>query len=52
MSEVTSHNTTTTYDDKSFKILEPKIWNALPTEIKRETSLSKFNEYVKLWSGP
>ena len=51
MSEVTSHNTTT-YGDKSFKILGPKIWNALPTEIKRETSLSKFNEYVKLWSGP
>ena len=51
MSEVTSHNTMT-YGDKSFKILGPKIWNALPTEIKRETSLSKLNEYVKLWSGP
>ena len=33
---------TLTYADKSFKILGPKIWNALPAEIKRETSLSKF----------
>ena len=47
---VTSHKTVT-YGDKSLKILGPKIWNALPTEIKRETSLSKFKEYVKLCSG-
>ena len=33
---------------KVLKILGPKIWNALPTEIKRETSLIKFKEYVKL----
>ena len=38
---VGSHETRT-YGDKSFKILGPKIWNALPTEIKCETSLSKF----------
>ena len=37
--------------NKSLKILGPKVWNALPTEIKCETSLSKFKEYVKLWSG-
>ena len=37
---------------KVLKILGPKIWNALPTEIKRETSLSKFKECVNLWSGP
>ena len=36
---VRSHKTVT-YGDKSLKILGPKIWNALPTEIKRETSLS------------
>ena len=48
---VRSHNTAT-YGDKSFKILGPKIWNALPTEIKCETSLSKFKEYVNLRSGP
>ena len=47
---VRSHNTAT-YGDKSLKILGPKIWNALPTETKRETSLSKFKEYVNLWSG-
>ena len=47
---VGSHKTVT-YGDKSLKILGPKIWNALPIEIKRETSLSKFKEYVKLWSG-
>ena len=35
-----------------FRILGPKMWNALPTEIKRETSLVKFKEYVKLWPGP
>ena len=38
---VKSHKTVT-YNDKSFKILEPKIWNSLPTETKRETSASKF----------
>ena len=42
---------TVTYGDKSLKLLGPKIWNALPREIKRETSLSRFKEYVKLWSG-
>ena len=47
----TRSHKTVTYGDKSFKILGPKIWNALPTEIKYETSLSKFKEYVKLWSG-
>ena len=44
---VRSHKTAT-YDEKSLKILGTKIWNALPTEIKREASLSKFKEYVKL----
>ena len=44
---VRSHKTPT-YSNKSLTILGPKIWNALPIEIKRET-LSKFKEYVKLW---
>ena len=48
---LTRSHKTVTYGDKSLKILGPKIWNALPTEIKRETSLNKFKEYVKLWSG-
>ena len=29
-----------------FRILGPKMWNALPTEIKRETSLSKFRNAI------
>ena len=45
---VRSHNTAT-FGDKRLKILGPKIWYALPTEIKRETSLSKLKEFVKLW---
>ena len=48
---LTRSHKTVTHGDKSLKILGPKIWNALPTEIKCETSLSKFKEYVKLWSG-
>ena len=32
--------------------LGPKIWNALPENIKKETSFSKFKEYIKSWSGP
>ena len=44
---VRSHKTAT-YGNKSLTILGPKMWNALPIEIKRET-LSKFKEYVKLW---
>ena len=43
---------TVTCGDKSLKILGPKIQNSVPAEIKRETSLSKFKEYVNLWSGP
>ena len=47
---VRSHKTVS-YGDKCLKIFGPKIWNAVPTEKKRETSLSKIKEYVKLWSG-
>ena len=45
---VRSHKTAM-YGDKSFKTLGPKIWNVLTTEIKHETSLSRFKEYVQLW---
>ena len=45
-----SHNRAT-YSDKSLKILGPKICNALPTGIKRGTSLSKFKDFFKVWSG-
>ena len=48
---LTRSHKTVTYSDKILKILGPKIWNALPTEIKCETSLNKFKKFVKLWSG-
>ena len=36
----------------SLIVLGPKIWNALPGNIKKETSFSKFKEYIKSRSGP
>ena len=48
---LTRSHKTVAYSDKILKILGPKIWNALPAEIKCETSLSKFKKFVKLWSG-
>ena len=35
------------YGSKSLTAQGPKIWNALPENIKKETSLSKFKEYIK-----
>ena len=40
------------YGNKSLMALGPKIWNALPEHLKKETSFSKFKEYIKSWSGP
>ena len=40
------------YGSKSLMAQGPKIWNDLPENIKKETSLSKFKEHIKLWSGP
>ena len=48
---VRSHNTAT-YGDKSLTILGPKVWNGLPTDIKRETSLSKFKEMLIYGQNP
>ena len=48
---VKSHNSAT-YGDKSLMTLGPKIWNALPENIKSETSYKKFKEYIDLWFGP
>ena len=36
----------------SLTALGPKIWNQLPAEIKSETSLIGFREYIKIWFGP
>ena len=48
---VKNHNSAT-YGDKSLMVLGPKIWNALPENIKSETSHKKFKEYIDLWFGP
>ena len=40
------------YGSKSLMVLGPKIWNTLPENVKKETSFSKFKEYIKSWSGP
>ena len=39
------------YGSKRLMALGPKIWNAVPGKIKKETSFSKLKEYIKLWSG-
>ena len=40
------------YGRKSLIALWPKIWNALPKNIKKETSYSKFKEFIKSLPGP
>ena len=40
------------YGSRSLMALGPKIWNALSENIKKETSLTRFKEYIKSWSGP
>ena len=47
----TIHNSAT-YGDKSLMTLGPKIWNALPENIKSERSYKKFKEYIDLWFEP
>ena len=41
-----------TFGDKSLATLGPKIWNALPQNIKAENSYVKFKEYIATWFGP
>ena len=40
-----------TFGDKSFATLGPKIWNALPQNIKADNSYVKFKEYIPTWFG-
>ena len=42
----------TTFGNKSLAILGPKIWNALPQNMKAENSYVKFKEYSTTWFGP
>ena len=37
------------HDSKSISFLGPKIWNILPDEITRQTSLNSFKKSVKKW---
>ena len=41
-----------TFGDKSLARLGPKIWNALPQNIKAENSYVKFKECIATWFGP
>ena len=41
-----------TFRDKSLATLGPKIWHALPQNIKTENSYVKFKEYIVTWFGP
>ena len=41
-----------TFGDKRLGRLGPKIWNALPQNIKTENSYVKFKEYIATWFGP
>ena len=43
---------TVRYGDKSLIALGPKIWNALPDNVKEETSFAKFKQFIKTWFGP
>ena len=40
------------FGDKSLARLGPKIWNALPQNIKPENSYVKFKEYIATWFEP
>ena len=48
---VQSHNAKT-YGEKSLRTLGPEIWNALPDQIRNETSLDTFKAQIKTWTGP
>ena len=43
---------TVTYGDKSLKCLAPRVWNSLPTDLKKEKSYEKFKEDINKWFGP
>ena len=41
-----------TYGECSLRVLGPKIWNALPSELKNANSLLAFKKLLKTWDGP
>ena len=42
---------TTKYGNHSLRVLGPHIWNSLPEEIKKVSSLDAFKNYIKSWCG-
>ena len=42
----------TTYGTRSIRLLGPKIWNAIPEELKNSSALTMFKQNLKLWDGP
>ena len=40
-----------TFGTKSLKFYGPKIWNALPVNIKSAENLNAFKELIKKWNG-
>ena len=42
---------TTKYGTHSLRVLGPHIWNSLPEEIKKLSSLNAFKNYIKSWCG-
>ena len=42
---------TSKYGDNSIRVLGPHIWNSLPNELKKQTSLQNFKDSIKKWSG-
>ena len=41
-----------TYGERSLRTLGPEIWNALPDDIRNETSIDTFKNLIKTWTGP
>ena len=40
-----------TFGTKSLKFYGPKIWNALPVNIKTVENLNAFKDFIKKWNG-
>ena len=43
---------TTKFGNHSLKVLGAHIWNYLPDEIKKLSSLSAFKDFIRNWFGP
>ena len=46
-----THNTAS-YGDKSLTVLDPKIWNSVPENVKSECNYRRFKEYINTWFDP